>query len=182
MTCSDAGAFRRLLAVGAVLGGAVVGVAGCMRPPLLVPVKGVVLLDGRPLSSGVVQFQPAAGQTATGEIAGDGTFTLSRYVPNDGVPPGTYRVAVTAFDPLAEVQSVENLIVPVRYTRFGSSGIEFTVFPGTTEPLVVSLFSATETGDPESAPSADAPSRVSADEPASRAPDSRPSSTAPHAS
>ena len=120
-------------------------VAGCVRPPLLVPVKGVVLLDGKPLSSGVVQFQPASGQMATGMIAGDGTFTLSRHMPDDGVPPGTYRVAVTAFDPRADVQSVDTLIVPVRYTRFGSSGIEFTVFPGTLEPLVVSLSSDTTT-------------------------------------
>ena len=150
MTCSDARAARRLLASGlrlvvmvvmVVMSVMVVGLAGCIRPPLLVPVKGVVLLDGKPLSSGVVQFQPAAGQMASGVIAGDGTFTLSRHLPDDGVPPGTYRVAVTAFDPLAEVQSVENLIVPVKYTRFGSSGIEFTVFPGTLEPLVVSLSS-----------------------------------------
>jgi hypothetical protein len=143
MTCSDAWAAPRLLwPVAPVVAGLLVGlVAGCIRPPLLVPVKGVVLLDGKPLSSGVVQFQPAAGQMASGVIAGDGTFTLSRHVPNDGVPPGTYRVAVTAFDPLAEVQSVENLIVPVKYTRFGSSGLEFTVFPGTLEPLVVALSS-----------------------------------------
>jgi hypothetical protein len=128
--------------------------AGCGSRPLLVPVKGVVTLDGKPLSSGVVQFQPASGQVATGAIAGDGTFTLSRLTPNDGVPPGSYRVAVTAFDPQAEVQSAETLIVPVRYTRFGSSGIEFTVFPGTREPFVISLSSTTaisETPAPSSA-------------------------------
>ncbi len=147
MTCSDAGVASRLLAAVVVAG--LVGI-GCGRPPLLVPVKGVVLLDGKPLSSGVVQFQPAAGQPASGVIAGDGTFTLSRHAPNDGVPPGTYRVAVTAFDPLAEVQSVENLIVPLKYTRFGSSGIEFTVFPGTVEPLVVSMSSDADAG-PEGA-------------------------------
>lgn len=144
MTCSDAGAGLRLLA--AFLTVAVA--TGCSRPPLLVPVRGVVLLDGKPLSSGVVQFQPTAGQMASGVISGDGTFTLSRHLPNDGVPPGTYRVAVTAFDPMAEVQSVENLIVPVKYTRFGSSGIEFTVFPGTTDPLVVSLTSDADGSEP----------------------------------
>ena len=143
MTCSDARAALRLLAAVAV----VVGTSGCFKPPLLVPVKGVVLLDGKPLSSGVVQFQPAAGQLAFGMIGEDGTFTLSRHVPNDGIPPGTYRVAVTAFDPMAEVQSVENLIVPVKYTRFGSSGIEFTVFPGTIKPLVVSLSSDAAGGE-----------------------------------
>lgn len=148
MTCSDARGVLRLVAAVVLVGVA----SGCSRPPLLVPVKGVVLLDGRPLGSGVVQFQPSAGQMASGVIAGDGTFTLSRHLPNDGVPPGTYRVAVTAFDPMAEVQSVENLIVPVKYTRFGSSGIEFTVFPGTTEPLVVSLSSDAARDEPWAAP------------------------------
>lgn len=180
MTCSEAGAARRLLASGlrlvvmrlVVMVVMLVGLAGCIRPPLLVPVKGVVLLDGKPLSSGVVQFQPAAGQLASGVIAGDGTFTLSRHLPNDGIPPGTYRVAVTAFDPLAEVQSVENLIVPVKYTRFGSSGIEFTVFPGTLEPLVVSLSS--EADGPRPAMGPETVTGVSASEssktPASNAP------------
>lgn len=128
----------------------VVVAAGCGRRELLVPVKGMVLLDGKPLASGVVQFQPAAGQMATGEIGGDGTFTLSRHAPNDGVPPGTYRVAVSAFDPQAEVQSAETLIVPVRYTRFGSSGIEFTVFPGTREPFVISMTTELESAGPPS--------------------------------
>jgi len=191
MTCSDAGAARRLLASGirlvvmvvvvvmSTMPVVLVGLAGCIRPPLLVPVKGVVLLDGKPLSSGVVQFQPAAGQMASGVIAGDGTFTLSRHLPDDGVPPGTYRVAVTAFDPLAEVQSVENLIVPVKYTRFGSSGIEFTVFPGTLEPLVVSLSS--EAGADEQRPltGEGAATGVSASE-SSKTPDSNaPASNTP---
>jgi len=139
MTCSSGECCRLLLVVLATAGLA----AGCSRDqgPSLVPVKGVVTLDGKPLSSGIVQFQPATGQPATGEIAGDGSFTLSRNAPGDGVPPGTYRVAVVSYDPTAETQSVENLRVPLKYTRFGSSGIEFTVFPGTKGPLAIELVS-----------------------------------------
>jgi len=117
-------------------------VAGCEQPTSLVPVAGIVLLDGKPLTSGVVQFQPASGQAASGQIAADGSFLLSRNAPGDGVPPGTYRVAVISYDPRAETDAVENLQVPVKYTRFGSSGIEFTVFPGAIEPLVIELVSA----------------------------------------
>jgi len=139
MICSS-GAPRRLLLV--VL--ATVGIAeGCGQQPLqmAVPIRGVVNLDGQPLSSGVVQFQPATGQTATGEIGHDGGFTLSRNAPGDGVLPGTYRVTVVSYDPTAETQAIENLRVPLKYTRFGSSGIEFTVFPGTKDPFVIDLVS-----------------------------------------
>jgi len=119
-------------------------VVGCVPPATLVPVKGVVLLDGKPLTGGVVTFQPTVGQQATSEIAPDGSFSLTRNAANDGVPPGTYRVAVLAYDPAADVQSVENLTVPVKYTRCGSSGLEFTVFPGTTDPVMIHLSSDIE--------------------------------------
>jgi len=134
---------------------------GCIPVSDSVPVQGVVLLDGKPLPCGIVQFQPASGQPATGEIASDGSFTLSRYAPSDGVPPGTYRVSVLAYDPQASTRSEENLIVPLKYTRFGTSGIEFTVFPGTVKPVVINLSSdeATESStgkgvgdDPSAAP------------------------------
>lgn len=137
MNCRDAAA---TWVATASLGVALLA-AGCERPSLLVPVNGRVLLDGKPLSSGVVQFQPASGQAASGQLAEDGSFVLSRHAPGDGVPPGTYRVAVISYDPTATTDAVDNLRVPLKYTRFGSSGIEFTVFPGAVEPLVIQLVS-----------------------------------------
>lgn len=154
MNCRDAAA---AWAATATLSVALLA-AGCERPSLLVPVNGRVLLDGKPLSSGVVQFQPASGQAASGQLAEDGSFVLSRHAPGDGVPPGTYRVAVISYDPSATTDAVENLRVPVKYTRFGSSGIEFTVFPGALEPLVIQLVSdgtASEAPAGEGAPTAD---------------------------
>jgi hypothetical protein len=138
MNCRDA--WPRAAAVASALA---VGLAmiGCAPVSDSVPVRGVVLLDGKPLPCGIVQFQPAAGQAASGEIAPDGSFTLSRLTPTDGVPPGTYRVSVLAYDPQASTRSDETLLVPLKYTRFGTSGIEFTVFPGSVEPVVVRLSS-----------------------------------------
>lgn len=118
---------------------------GCLPVSECVPVRGVVLLDGKPLPCGIVQFQPVAGQPASGEIAPDGSFTLSRHAPADGVPAGTYRVSVLAYDPQASTQSEEQLLVPLKYTRFGTSGIEFTVFTGNVEPVVISLVSDEDT-------------------------------------
>jgi hypothetical protein len=139
MICRNAlrrpAAFSLAVALGCFL------VQGCAPTSDCVPVRGVVLLDGKPLSCGIVQFQPASGQPAAGEIASDGTFALSRHAPADGVPPGTYRVSVLAYDPQASERSDEHLLVPLKYTRFGTSGIEFTVFPGNVEAVVISLAS-----------------------------------------
>jgi len=138
MNCRNA--VRRFTAFAVVL---VIGFAanGCIPVSDAVPVQGVVLLDGKALPGGIVHFQPTSGQVATGEIAPDGSFTLSRHTTADGVLPGTYRVSVLAYDPQASTQSEENLIVPLKYTRFGTSGIEFTVFPGTVKPVVINLSS-----------------------------------------
>ena len=142
MNCRNAR--RRLRVFTAVLS---IGFAalGCVPISDSVPVQGVVLLDGKPLPGGIVQFQPTSGQLATGEIAPDGSFTLSRHATADGVLPGTYRVSVLAYDPQASTQSEENLIVPLKYTRFGTSGIEFTVFPGTVKPVMINLSSEEDT-------------------------------------
>ena len=120
MTCSKTGRLAWLVASMMFV------VVGCVPPATLVPVKGVVLLDGKPLTGGVVTFQPTVGQQATSEIAPDGSFSLTRNAAND------------------DVQTVENLTVPVKYTRCGSSGLEFTVFPGTTDPVMIHLSSDIE--------------------------------------
>ena len=79
MSCRDVGPSWLAACLGVVL-----LAGGCERPTTLVPVKGRVLLDGKPLPSGVVQFQPASGQSASGQIADDGSFMLSRNALGDG--------------------------------------------------------------------------------------------------
>ena len=85
----------------AVLGGS----AGCGRTDNLVKVKGVVTLDGKPLSSATITFNPiaGAGRPANGLSDGDGNFQLTTSSPNDGAAPGEYKVTVAkeqAADPV----------------------------------------------------------------------------------
>jgi hypothetical protein len=115
--------------------------AGCETQSPYVPVRGTVTLDGNPLESGVVRLQPSVGQVATGEIGPGGEFTLSTHVQGDGVLAGTYRVTVVAYDPSAAEPGPEHLIVPVRYTRSGTSGLQVTIFPGSLAPMNLSLVS-----------------------------------------
>lgn len=124
--------------------------AGCgdNRPPMA-PVKGVVRLDGKPLSFGGVLFQPETGFPAQGAIESDGSFTLSTYEPNDGAVIGSHRVQVTCYegqDPKRSLQrsgSEEELgrsLVPERYTYFASSGLMVEV-KEKNDPVVIELSS-----------------------------------------
>src|SRR5262245_13535620 len=78
-----------------IVGAAIIG---CGRAGGLetAPVQGVVTLDGQPLTTGgSVVFQPqGTGKMATGQIASDGTFTLSTYVSGDGAAIGKHSVMV----------------------------------------------------------------------------------------
>ena len=62
----------------------------------LVPVSGVVTLEGTPVSMGRIEFHPSSGRPATGKIGGDGRYHLTTYKDNDGAKPGKYRVSITS--------------------------------------------------------------------------------------
>jgi len=71
--------------------------AGCGgRGVTLVPVSGIVEVDGEPLATGAITVAPADGRPASGMIGPDGRFTLSTFEPGDGVMPGRHKVVVIA--------------------------------------------------------------------------------------
>ena len=78
------------------------GLPGCGDPDVsravkVYEVKGSVLLeDGKPLTSGTVEFEPVSGSVyqASGEIGPDGSFSLKTADSGDGAAPGEYRVKV----------------------------------------------------------------------------------------
>jgi hypothetical protein len=71
-----------------------VGAAGCGGG--VVPVKGTVKLDGKPLAGASIQFiaQDPGGRDATGSTDADGVFQLSSFRAGDGALPGKYKVVV----------------------------------------------------------------------------------------
>ena len=82
--------------------------AGCSERDGLVPVKGVITLDGTPMPSIQVLFdQPELGANEnkgyTGKTDEQGRYTLRPMLGEGaGTPPGTFRVSLsTAADPLA---------------------------------------------------------------------------------
>jgi hypothetical protein len=74
---------------------AVLLAAGCGGAGKPVKVRGVVTLDGTPLSGATVSFEPSSeGRPAGGVTDKDGVFRLTTYRSEDGALPGEYRVTV----------------------------------------------------------------------------------------
>lgn len=134
-----------------LLSGLLLPGTGCDKPgsAAVVPVKGKVLLDGEPLKFGSVTLQPTRGQPARGDIGPDGDFTLSTYAPGDGAPIGRHKVKVTCYtsqDPAAKKDTdagaagmLGDSLIPDRYTRFDSSGLEISILAGSSTPYVIEL-------------------------------------------
>jgi hypothetical protein len=69
--------------------------AGCGDGrPTRVPVKGRVLIDGKPLETGNIRFHSTEHRAASAKINADGSFTLSTYDFGDGVVTGEHLVSV----------------------------------------------------------------------------------------
>ena len=87
---------------GATLAGLVVVLAGCGKKGWLetYPVKGTVLVGGKPAAGATVAFHPreTTGDrpyVPNGKADENGEFELSTFVTGDGAPAGEYDVTVT---------------------------------------------------------------------------------------
>jgi hypothetical protein len=107
--------------------------------PETASVEGVVRLDGKPLTSGMVTFFPKAGRSASGLIQADGTFVIGTYKNSDGALAGPYKVTVTPggqvtampdFDSDRPNRSAVTSPIPVKYSNPEGSGLTFEVKAG----------------------------------------------------
>jgi hypothetical protein len=70
----------------------------------LYPVRGKVLCDGAPAEDALVTLhaldasQPMS-QVPTGRVQADGSFAIGTYEPEDGAPPGEYKVILIWLPP-----------------------------------------------------------------------------------
>lgn len=70
--------------------------------PKLVPAKGKVLRDGKPLAKVVLQFIPDKGPMSVSQTNDAGEFTLYGPSGKEGALPGKFKVTVTCpFNPAA---------------------------------------------------------------------------------
>jgi len=123
--------------------------AGCGEPRQhVVPVKGRVLYNDKPLAFGGVMFQPENGLPARGTIQSDGTFTLTTYSNGDGGTVGMNKVRVTCFPSQSpegagdaskgELPTAGSLI-PTRYNDYSTSELTIEIKPEGNDDVVIRL-------------------------------------------
>lgn len=100
-------------------------IVGCDDRPKRVPVAGQVLIDGKPLELGTVRLVPQGARPSVGQIGEDGRFVLNCYEGDDGVIPGTHRVAVIANK--GKGDTALEWFAPKKYADFRKSGLEVTI-------------------------------------------------------
>ena len=106
--------------------------AGCGESRV-VPVKGqFVWPDGTAadLETYVVEASMEGSKvTARAPVDKEGKFTLSTFTLGDGAEPGTHQVIVLAA-PRAEFEAPPRVKLPIRYSRYATSGLTFQVERG----------------------------------------------------
>lgn len=112
------------------------------------PVTGVVLYQGKPEADVVLTFyaQEEGGANAQARTNEAGEFTVATMFDmgkreQSGMVPGTYRVTATKIDTssLRTGQMVPKELLPTKYARPGTSGLEVTVAAGEENHHVLQL-------------------------------------------
>jgi hypothetical protein len=111
--------------------------AGCSDgKPTRVPVSGTVLIDGKPLTMGSVQFVPAGARPSGSAIDKEGRFVLTCYEHGDGAVIGSHRVRITAAHNLSETSL--RWEAPKMYADIATSGLKVDV-DAPTDSVVINL-------------------------------------------
>jgi hypothetical protein len=102
------------------------------------PVRGQVLVDGKPAAKAQVLLHPAEGGQnephPTGQTDDQGYFTLTSYTNGDGAPEGDYAVTVTWFRVFGgREEVVRRNVLPPRYAAPQSSQLRVTIAKGNNE-------------------------------------------------
>lgn len=114
---------------------------GCSRPAEFVPIEGQVFYKDKPLTNGVIMFQPSKGPAARADIVA-GVYKLETPGREAGARIGLNKVRIasreTPSNGDAELALGKSLI-PERYGTFESSGLTADVKPDGNEPFVFRL-------------------------------------------
>ncbi|MBL8811249.1 MAG: hypothetical protein JNM43_13825 [Planctomycetaceae bacterium] len=113
----------------------------------LIPVTGVIQVDGKPVSGARVALHSPGGNSdvivnPNGITDAEGKFQLTTYSVHDGAPAGVWAVTVSWADilnPGASEPEYGKEKLPIRYQAPTSSGLSLEVKPDASEPVLLSL-------------------------------------------
>ena len=119
-------------------------VAGCgPSRPATTRVSGLVTFKGAPVAEADVNFIPADGRPASGRTDAEGRFSLSTFVPGDGVLPGEHVVTVSK--QVASKSNPDDIyqnyvdLLPPQYGSLQTSPLRATVEAGGSHDLTFDL-------------------------------------------
>lgn len=111
--------------------------------PKRVPVSGQVLIDGKPLTRGYVQFAPGDSRASTGGLDANGRFSLTCFEMNDGAVTGKHVVTVMSQEPIG--QETIKWHAPKKYASTTTSGLQQEI-TGPTDSVKIELTWGVEKG------------------------------------
>ncbi len=77
------------------------GTAGCARGPTMAKVNGTVTYNGKALPQGNLIFESPGQRPASARIENGQIVEATTYKPDDGVPVGSHKIAVSATEAAA---------------------------------------------------------------------------------
>jgi hypothetical protein len=122
----------------------VIMACGCGGAPSnMAEVKGKVLLDGKPLSTGSVVTMPERGPGANGIINEQGEFNLTTRERGMGASLGRHQVGVAAFEESTNwsPEAPQKSLIPQKYASPETSGLSIEVKPDEPNEVVLELSS-----------------------------------------
>ena len=115
----------------------IVAMPGCSDGrPQRAPISGQVLIDGKPLTMGVVRVIPENARAAWAKIGPDGRFTFKTFEDGDGVVMGTHPLIVRANEWLSSTKVKWH--APKKYANQETSGLTVTI-DGPNDTLTIPL-------------------------------------------
>jgi hypothetical protein len=104
------------------------GMLGCNKGLTLIPVSGVVTLNGKPLGDCAVAFQPVeGGPVASGTTNAEGRFELGT-LNRSGAVPGKHRVLLTKQRYVPDPNNIHyEFLTPKKYAMPNTSGLKANV-------------------------------------------------------
>lgn len=97
--------------------------AGCFGPPTvtysMIPVEGMVTLEGEPLANADVMFDSPDGPRGFGTTDENGRFVVITRQYGKGLPAGTYRVLVTGSEKTRVRSSTRPVLLAPAYRESG---------------------------------------------------------------